>query len=123
MIPVLLIVVPLICGLAGFVIRNGKSARDWSLIASIVTLGVSIAGLAIHSNASALQFEVEWLPALGSSFSVGLDGLGQVLSFLTAISFPIIFIATYRTEYKNAHNFYALMLLSQAGLMGVFLSN
>jgi NADH-quinone oxidoreductase subunit M len=123
MIPVLLIVIPLVCGLAGFFIKNGKSARDWSLIASIITLGVSIAGLAVHQQAAALQFDAEWLPALGSSFAVGLDGLGQILTFLTAFSFPVIFIATYRTEYKNAHNFYALMLLSQAGLMGVFLAN
>jgi NADH-quinone oxidoreductase subunit M len=59
---------------------------------------------------------------LGSSFSVGLDGMGQVLSLLTAVSFPIIFIATWNTQYKNAHNFFGLMLLSQAGLIGVFVS-
>ena len=123
MIPVLLIVIPLVCGLAGFFIKNGKSARDWSLISTLVTLVVSVAGLALHKNAAALQFDAEWLPDLGSSFSVGLDGMGQILTFLTAFSFPVIFIATYRDEYKNAHNFYALMLLSQAGLMGVFLAN
>jgi NADH-quinone oxidoreductase subunit M len=46
--------------------------------------------------------------------------MGQVLCLLTAISFPIIFIATWKDEYRNAQHFYALMLLSQAGLMGVF---
>jgi NADH-quinone oxidoreductase subunit M len=123
MIPVLLIVIPLICGLTGFFIKNGKSARDWSLIASLVTLVVSVVGLTVEKNSASLQFDGEWLPALGSSFAVGLDGLGQILTLLTALSFPIIFIATYRDEYKNANNFYALMLLSQAGLMGVFLAN
>lgn len=123
MIPVLLIVIPLVCGLTGFFIKNAKSARDWSLIASVVTLVVSVVGLTVQKNSSALQFDAEWLPALGSSFAVGLDGLGQILTLLTAVSFPIIFIATYRDEYKNANNFYALMLLSQAGLMGVFLAN
>jgi NADH-quinone oxidoreductase subunit M len=123
MIPVLLISVPLFCGLAGFFIKNAKNARDWSLIATLITLVISLAGLTVHKNAFSLQFEAAWLPSLGSSFSVGLDGLSQILSFLTALSFPIIFIATYRDEYKNANNFYALMLLSQAGLMGVFLAN
>jgi NADH-quinone oxidoreductase subunit M len=60
--------------------------------------------------------------SLGSSFSVKLDGMGQVLCLLTAISFPIIFTATWRTQYKNAKNFFAFMLLAQAGLMGVFLA-
>jgi NADH-quinone oxidoreductase subunit M len=59
---------------------------------------------------------VAWLPDLGSRFSVGLDGLSTILSLLTAVSFPLIFIATWRDEYRGkSWNFYALMLLSQAG--------
>jgi NADH-quinone oxidoreductase subunit M len=123
MIPVLLIVIPLICGLAGFFIRNATIAKNWSLFASVITLVVSIGGFAFSSGSSLLHFDSEWLISLGSRFTVNIDGLGQVLSFLTAISFPVIFISTYRNEYKNAKNFYALMLLSQAGLMGVFVAS
>lgn len=43
-----------------------------------------------------------------------------MLCLLTAVSFPVIFIAVNRNEYKKANSFYALMLLMQAGLMGVF---
>jgi NADH-quinone oxidoreductase subunit M len=46
--------------------------------------------------------------------------MGQLLTLLTAFSFPLIFVATYNTSYKNANAFYGLMLLAQAGLMGVF---
>jgi NADH-quinone oxidoreductase subunit M len=74
------------------------------------------------SNESNLYFKTEWLPDLGSSFSIGLDGMGQLLCLLTAISFPMIFITTWNHKYKKAHNFFGLMLLSQAGLMGVFLA-
>jgi len=122
MIPVLLIVVPLLSGLAGFWIKNGQSARSWSLFASLVTLVVSLIGLTLAKGDPQLSANVEWLPSLGSRFAVGLDGMGQILTLLTAISFPIIFIATWRDQYSNAANFYALMLLSQSGLMGVFLS-
>jgi NADH-quinone oxidoreductase subunit M len=45
-----------------------------------------------------------------------------LLCLLTAISFPLIFVATWNNSYKEANRFYALMLLSQAGLMGVFLA-
>ena len=122
MIPVLLIVIPLVSGLAGFFIKNEKSARAWSLLASLAVLIVSLWGLSLPKDSALLHADVEWLPALGSRFAVGLDGMGQILCLLTAISFPIIFIATWRDEYKKAWNFYALMLLSQAGLMGVFLA-
>ncbi len=122
MIPVLLILIPLISGFAGFFIRNGNGAKKWSLFSSVITLLVSIAGLSIYNGKAYLNFDAEWLTGLGSRFSVSLDGLSQILSLLTAISFPVIFISTYRNEYKNAKNFYALMLLSQAGLMGVFVA-
>ncbi len=65
---------------------------------------------------------VEWIPSLGSRFAVGGDGMGKLLSLLTAISFPIIFVATYKSSYTKPNQFFGLMLLSQAGLMGVFLS-
>ena len=122
MIPVLLIAIPLLSGLAGFFIKKGNSAKNWSLFISLATLAVSVFGLTVDKSSSSLHFEAEWLPSLGSKFSVALDGMSQILTLLTAISFPIIFIATYNTNYKNARNFYALMLLSQAGLMGVFVS-
>lgn len=92
------------------------------MFASIITLVVSLTGLTLPNGDAHLQFDVQWLPSLNSRFTVGLDGMGQLLCLLTAISFPVIFVATWDDEYKNARNFYALMLLSQAGLMGVFLA-
>src|SRR2546421_9789121 len=120
--PVLLILIPLISGLAVFSIRDPRSARTWSLVASLVTLATSLIGLAVLNKPANLHFSTEWLPTLGSKFSVMLDGMGQVLCLLTALAFPIIFIATYNNQYKDARNFYALMLLSQTGLMGVFVA-
>lgn len=122
MIPVLLLIVPLLTGLVSFAIKNEKSAKNFALFSSLVTLTVSILGLTCMKDAAYLSYNAEWMPALGSRFQVSLDGMGQLLCFLTAISFPLIFIATYFNEYKNASRFYALMLLSQAGLMGVFIA-
>ncbi|MHA4809570.1 complex I subunit 4 family protein [Flavitalea flava] len=122
MIPVLLIVVPLVCGLLGFFVKKENSARTWSLLSSLVTLVISLWGLTLAKGSGSLSTDVAWVPSLGSRFAVGLDGMGQILTLLTAISFPIIFVATWRDQYKRSGNFFALMLLSQAGLMGVFLS-
>jgi NADH-quinone oxidoreductase subunit M len=122
MIAVILILIPLLAGLAAFSLKNERLVRPWALFAAIVTLAISLMGLTILKDEKYLQFQSEWLPALNSSFSLKLDGMGQVLCLLTALAYPLIFIATWKTQYKNAKNFFALMLLGQAGLMGVFLA-
>jgi NADH-quinone oxidoreductase subunit M len=122
MIAVLLILIPLLTGLAAFFVKDEKAVRAWSLFSAMVTLAVSVIGIAIIKDGNWLQYRTEWLPALGSSFSVKLDGMGQLLCLLTAIAYPLVFISTWRTPYKRSNNFFALMLLAQAGLMGVFLS-
>jgi NADH-quinone oxidoreductase subunit M len=59
---------------------------------------------------------VRWAP----SFSLQLDGLSGILTLLTAVAYPLILIATWNSSYKKPNNFFGLMLLTQAGLMGVF---
>ncbi len=122
MIPVLLIAIPLVAGLLSFFFRDEKTARSWALLSTLLTLGVSVAGISFMNDPANLQFRAEWLSTLNSSFSVKLDGMGQLLCLLTALSYPLIFLATWKTQYRKAHQFFALMLLGQAGLMGVFLS-
>ena len=119
MVPVLLIFIPVISGLITFFLKNGNAAKNWSLVASVITLAVGLYGVFDSQN---LSCNVEWLPVLGARFSVMLDGMGKMLTLLTAISFPIVFAATYNNQYKNANAFYGLMLLTQAGLMGVFVA-
>src|SRR5574338_843988 len=106
MIPVLFIVIPLVSGLALFFFKNEKAARSWALFSSMITLVVALLGLTMLNDNNHLQYSVDWLGSLGSSFSVQVDGMGQVLCLLTAISFPIIFIATWNSKYSKANNFF-----------------
>jgi NADH-quinone oxidoreductase subunit M len=122
MIPVLLILVPLLSGFTSFFIKSESGAKSWSLFSVIITLVVSILGLTILNHPAQLMTDTEWQPLMGSRFTVRLDGMGQLLCLLTAISFPLIFVATWFTKYDKPNNFYALMLLTQAGLMGVFVA-
>jgi NADH-quinone oxidoreductase subunit M len=122
MIPVLLIIVPLLTGLAAFFIKDEKLVRTWSLLASLGTLVVSLLGLTLMNDPQNLEHQYAWMQPLGSSFAVKLDGMGQVLCLLTAVAYPLVLIGTWHTQYKKANNFFALMLLAQAGLMGVFVA-
>src|SRR5687767_3737295 len=122
MIAVLLILIPLLTGLAAFFFKNEKAVRSWALFSSIAVLVVSLLGLTVLNDAKSLSHQSAWLSTLGSSFSVKLDGMGQMLCLLNAVAFPLIFLSTWNSSYKKANNFFALMLLSQAGMMGVFLA-
>ncbi len=120
MIAVLLILIPLFAGLVSFFIKGINGAKNWSLFTAIITLAVSLMSV---FNPSKIFFNTDWLPMLGSSFNLSLDGMSKMLSLLTAIAFPIVFAAVYKNNYSKANNFYALMLFMQAGLMGVFLAS
>jgi NADH-quinone oxidoreductase subunit M len=121
MIPVLLILIPVVTGLIGFFQKEASTAKNWALLSSVITLAVAVTGI-FFLPASNLAYDAAWLPDLGSRFSLQTDGMGKMLVLLTTISFPLIFIATYKNEYKTPGSFYGLMLLSQAGLLGVFLA-
>jgi len=121
MIPVLLILVPLLTGLAGFFLKDARTAKSWALLSSIVSLVIALAGTCFYPKHQ-LAFDAAWLPALGSRISLHIDGMGKMLTLLTAVSFPLIFGATYKNDYKKPGSFYALMLLTQAGLTGVFVA-
>lgn len=122
MIPVLLIAIPLVAGILGFFAKSQSKNIAW--LASIATLGLMLFAITQHGKICSCNYEFsyQWLPSLGASFHVGLDGVGTILCLLTAFVFPILFLGTSNNSYKNEGNYYALMLLSQAGLMGVFVA-
>jgi NADH-quinone oxidoreductase subunit M len=62
------------------------------------------------------------MPDLGSSFGFILDGLTKILCLLTAIVFPLVLLIIQEDEYKNSNAFYGLLMLTQCGLMGVFMA-
>ncbi len=122
MIAVLLIAIPLLSGFVSFFLKNGQTARAWTLFSALATLAVSILGLTVMNTPADLYFQAPWMQMLGSSFSIGLDGMGQLLCLLNAIGYVVILVSTWRSSYKTAHNFFGLLLLAQAGMMGVFLA-
>lgn len=122
MIPVLLILLPLLTGVIGFFVKEDNAAKGWALLSSVLTLTIAIAGIYFYPAAQQ-SFDSAWLPALGSRFTLSMDGMSKMLVLLTAVSFPLIFLATYKNSYKSSGAFYGLMLLTQAGLMGVFVAN
>jgi NADH-quinone oxidoreductase subunit M len=111
-------------GLISFFIKSEKGARASAIVFSLLTMGVMMASFFFMSSESFAYNQVSyvWLPNLGSSFGLILDGLTRVLCLLTALVFPMVFLLVPGNRYPNANRFYGLMLLTQCGLMGVFMA-
>lgn len=122
MIALLLILIPLLSGLITFFLKKERDAKSWSLFASILTLATAFAAVYNLFEANQLSYDTAWIPSLGTRFSLGLDGMAKILCLLNALAYPIVFASVYSNSYKKSNSFYALMLLMQAGMMGVFLA-
>ena len=119
MIPLLLILIPLLSGLAVFFLKDATTSKALALGSSVITLALSLMAV---SSKGVLHYDASWLPGLGGRFTLMQDGMGKMLGLLTAISFPVVFAATFKNTYQKPAAFYGLMLLTQAGLLGVFLA-
>jgi NADH-quinone oxidoreductase subunit M len=121
MILILLILVPLLAGIFSFAV-NGNGAKGLALASSVITLGVA-GYLSSFSGTETAEWGIEWIPRLGAQFSLYADGMGGMLCLLTSIVMLVVFIANWNKEVERPGAFYGLMLLSQAGITGVFLAN
>ncbi|MHA6792613.1 NADH-quinone oxidoreductase subunit M [Pseudonocardia bannensis] len=105
--------------------------------AKLVAIGVALAELALtvvvwasYSVADAaagdrfqLEFGVDWIPAFGTRFALGIDGIALVMIALTALLVPIVMLFSWEEklpEGRSASGFFALILATEALLVGVF---
>ena len=71
---------------------------------------------------SSLQYEINypWSSSIKSTIHFGIDGMSMLLLLLTNILVPLIILSSFNENKKFNNNFYALILLMQFGLIGVF---
>jgi NADH-quinone oxidoreductase subunit M len=71
-----------------------------------------------------MQFEVSipWIQTLGASYHVGIDGISLLLIMLTTLIGPLAVLSSWDAIQVRVKEYYAFMLLLQAGMLGVFIS-
>ena len=69
-----------------------------------------------------MQEKLTWLPALGSSYHLGIDGISRWLVALNALLLPMAILASWTSVHKHVRAFHALLFALQAMVYGVFLS-
>jgi len=123
--PDLLIWLPILAGFFCLFAVNQKHAKNTAIVFSLLTLGVSIASLFFTDTEKYMTYNnvsYIWLKYLGANYYIGLDGTGRMLTLLTAIGFTMILLTSQNEQLKKPNSFYGLLMLTQAGLMGVFMA-
>lgn len=124
MITVLLILLPLLGGFVTCFLSDDK-AKMSALGTAIIELILAIVAIILFNpagNGLQFAFNAPWIPSLGISFKVGIDGISLLMTLLTAGLMPLILLSAFRNQYANSGKLYGLMLLMQAALIGVFTS-
>src|SRR5512133_1500716 len=117
-----LITVPLIFSLLLFAMpdtgKNGAIALSASLLSFVVSVILLFNFLPQPLNYPV--FHPVLFHSMGIEFRLGLDGLSMLLVLLTAFLTPLIIFSTFGDGVKRRNSFYALILLMEMALIGVF---
>ncbi len=94
-----------------------------ALLASIVPLALSIIVIVGFHPGGGVQFaeRVLWSKTIGASYYLGIDGLSLPMVFLSALLSVIAVIASWNISVKTK-GYFALLLLLEVGMLGVFVA-
>jgi NADH-quinone oxidoreductase subunit M len=115
----LLIFLPLAFSLLAFSMQESKMVKHIALGASLAELVLAL-GLLLTTDTSAMHFSSQFLQQLGFNFVLNVDGLGVMMILLTSLVTPLIIYSSYNSPTERRPSFYALVLLMEMALVGVF---
>lgn len=121
-----IIALPLLTGIVILLMPNGekKAPRLLALVSSVITLLLSgWAYFTYNISVGGYQFtqRFDWLPALGISYSVGVDGISLPLVLLGAIVTTCGAAISWRVE-ERPREFFSYLMFLTASVFGVFCS-
>ena len=99
--------------------------KFYAITVSTLTFLLSIYLFFLFDNSSGeFQFveKVMWIRAINAYYHLGVDGISVLLILLTTFLFPLCIIASWYTIKDRIKEYFFLMLLMEAGLIGVFSS-
>ncbi|MGB0543369.1 MAG: complex I subunit 4 family protein [Longimicrobiales bacterium] len=101
--------------------RAKNLAFWWSIGVFVLSLGL---WWAFDPTSGAMQMETTapWIPAWGVNYSLGIDGISLFMVLLTTFSTSIAILGSFNYIQTKQRAFYALMLLLEAAVVGVFVA-
>lgn len=113
-----------VAALAG---RTAKLVAFAFAIAELVLTAVAWFGYSVPAAIAGTRFQLElsvpWIPAFGTQFALGIDGIALVMLALTAVLVPIVLGYSWNAtlpEGRTVSGMFALILAAEGTLVGVF---
>ena len=132
----ILALVPLIGSLVvGFVPAAPVRSKQIALLFAAATFAIAVIVITQYDAGAPEQFQLveqyDWIPTLGISFSLGVDGLGLIMIFLATLLTPLVMVACWNDvedsaaqggdqEVGQVRGYLALMLLMLAMTVTLF---
>jgi proton-translocating NADH-quinone oxidoreductase chain M len=122
----LILFIPLIGAAITLFTKSREQARIVALFSSAIPLILTVmAYLEFNQGLAFLKFQfvekIPWISNLGINYYLGADGISMPLILLNAILCPLTVIYAWG-ENKQSNQFFALILILQAGVFGVFMA-
>jgi NADH-quinone oxidoreductase subunit M len=105
--------------------RHAGLIRLAGLVVAIAVFALSIPLYAgFDAGRADVQFEerAAWMPTLGVSYHLGVDGISLLLVLLTALLTPLALASAWHAIEERITEFVAAMLILETGMLGVFVS-
>jgi len=123
----ILILIPLAGAALLHFIKDAKAAKIFTLAVSLVAFTVSLLlYFRFDANIGGFQLteKLSWVSTqtISLSYFIGVDGMSMLLVLLTTFLMVIALIGTWNSQSKNIPGLMALLLLLEAGMLGVFCS-
>ncbi len=103
--------------------RNPNTSRFLALFTVMLCLLLCVPLVAgFDTKALGMQFveQLPWMPSLGISYSLGIDGLSLLLIVLSIFTNLVVLLATWQSITTRVSQYLAAFLIMQGLLVGVF---
>jgi len=106
---------------------NKQAIRWWGNIAMFISFLVSLPLVFwFGQEAPEQQFKFveihNWIPSIGAQYHLGIDGISFLLIMLTTVLGFLSVLSSWTAIEERAKEYYAMFLLLQMGMLGVFMS-
>jgi NADH-quinone oxidoreductase subunit M len=103
---------------------NARAIKLWANAVALLGFLVSLPLVFQFDQTKDFQFveRASWIPSLGATYHLGIDGIGLLLVMLTTAIGVIAILSSWNAISERLKEYYAFFLLLQTGMLGVFMA-
>jgi NADH-quinone oxidoreductase subunit M len=103
---------------------NPRAVKLCANIAGFLGFLVSLPLVFRFDSGKDFQFveRAAWIPSIGATYHIGIDGLGLLLVMLTTVVGFLAILSSWNAAHERLKEYYAFFLLLQTGMLGVFMA-